>query len=681
MKNPGLIALVILFLLMGSVGISSATGSPVFGSEISSPTVENNTAVSYLAEVMDGYHRTFDVYTDADAAGNHFPARGSVAAGNPKDVLPMDEIYPFDPHAGIHCIECRFTPAAGSWSGWYFMSGVLTGNMTQPGLNWGTYPDAGVNLSGASALTFWSRGAAGGERVQFFALGVGWNVESGAPEQAYPDSSPRAATDVITLTPEWKQYSIDLQGKDLRYVLGGFGWVATSAENTNGTATFYLDDIRYDKARLDEPRFLTSYETIPSGDEFDIVMQNVAFTYDNVVALLAFLAENDTERAALIADALVYAQEHDRYYSDGRLRNAYMGGDLILPPGWTPNGREGTVRMPGWYDATDRKWYEDRFQVSTHTGNVAWAMIGLLTYYETAGGEQYLDAAERMGEWIESNCYDPTGIAGYSGGYDGWEGNLTPLAYKSTEHNIDLVVAFQKLYAVTGNETWRIRAENASGFVEAMWDTDEGKFWIGTLPDGRTVNTDVVPLDAQAWSVLAFREKSDAYLPALTYSEQNLSVDGGFDFNRDRDGVWYEGTAQMAAAYRSVDDMENWQNALDAIRSAQDTATGGVPAASRDGLTTGLNITMENGEEIPWVYYDRLHTGATGWLVLAEEGVNPFWMGNGTPTNGNFLSTSYFLAITIPLSENIKDLPSFSIDDRQDFHHHLLAHRNTFEKR
>src|SRR5262245_6502544 len=29
----------------------------------------------------------------------------------------------------------------------------------------------------------------------------------------------------------------------------------------------------------------------------------------------------------------------DCFYKDGRIRNAYQGGDLILPPGWTPSGR------------------------------------------------------------------------------------------------------------------------------------------------------------------------------------------------------------------------------------------------------------------------------------------------------------------------------------------------------
>lgn len=138
-------------------------------------------------------------------------------------------------------------------------------------------------------------------------------------------------------------------------------------------ATFYLDDIQYDEARLDEPRLLVSYETLPfpPAPDFDTIMKNVAFICDNAVVHLAYLAHGTADalrRARLLADALVYAQDHDRFYSDGRLRNAYQGGDLVLPPGWTPNGHRGTARLPGWWDSTQQKWVESADQVGTTTG-------------------------------------------------------------------------------------------------------------------------------------------------------------------------------------------------------------------------------------------------------------------------------------------------------------------------
>ncbi|MBK6504540.1 MAG: hypothetical protein IPG02_02465 [Ignavibacteria bacterium] len=159
-------------------------------------------------------------------------------------------------------------------------------------------------------------------------------------------------------------------------------------------------------------------------------MRNVAFTYDNALALMAFLAEGSNDDAKLIADAFVYITQHDRYYSPGRIRNGYMGGDLKTAPGWTPNGRQFTVRMPGW--TQNNQWNEDEFAVSTHTGNAAWLMLGLLAYYEKTGSAEatYLNAAKLVGDWIESNCRDTRGAGGYTAGFEGWEPAPTELYTK-----------------------------------------------------------------------------------------------------------------------------------------------------------------------------------------------------------------------------------------------------------
>ena len=595
-----------------------------------------NSSLDYLAAVMDQYHTTFDVYTDADAAGNHFSSRGAMVeeGWNPANVPKMNEIYANNPHAGITSIECTFTPEAGPWSGWYFLNGVLLDEMTQPNESWGDYPDAGINLSGSLNLTFWARGAKGGEKVRFIAFGVGHDQ---TPAMPFPDSSEKVQTSFINLSQNWQQYYLDIRGRNLSYVLGGFGWVATASDNDNKNVTFYLDDIKYQKPRLEEPRFLVSYQTIHSAYDFDTVLRNTAFTYDNAVALLAFIADNNTARARLIADALVYAQNNDRYFDDGRIRNAYMGGDLVLFPGWTPHGRMNTVRMPGFYNSSEGIWYEDRFQVSTHTGNVAWAMIGLLSFYEHAGGDTYLRAAERMGDWVELNCYNATGIPGYTGGFDGWEGNQTRLTYKSTEHNIDLYVAFRKLYLLTNNETWNVRADKAKGFIGSLWDASEGRFWTGTLSDGNEINREPIPLDVQTWSNLALEDRETQYLRALRYAELHHSNDTGFDFNEDRDGIWYEGTAQMAAAYRVTGNTTSWQKVVANLTAIQDVS-GGIPAASRDELTTGFNVT----EGVPWLIYHRLHIGATGWMVFAEEGRNPFWLKSYPLPVANFASNITF---------------------------------------
>lgn len=588
----------------------------------------------YLARVMDRFHKTFDVYTDAHAAGNHFPARGRMSSPGDEDAVPpMNEAYEQNPHSGITCIKAIFRSQGSNWGGWYFMNGVLQGKEKKPRQNWGDYPNAGFDMRGTTRLTFWARGERGGERVEFFALGIGRDHHSGDSIKPYPDSSPKVSTGYLTLSTDWQQYSITLKGKDLSYVIGGFGWVTSAFENNNQDITFYIDDIQFDKSRLDEPRLLVSYETIKSTNEFDIIMRNVAFTYDNAVALIGFLASGENKRAKMLADALIYAQQHDRFYEDGRLRNAYQGGDLILFPGWTPNNKTDTARMPGWYDTKhncdtqegcrEGYWFEDKFQVSTHTGNIAWAMLALLGYHEVNGGGQYLFAVERLGNWVERNSRDTRGAGGYTGGFEGWEPTPARLEYKATEHNIDLYAVFMRLYRITKNETWLERANHAKKFVLAMWDEEEGKFWTGTGDDGVRINKEVIPLDIQAWAILALGEEGRPYWKALEYAESHHKVGDGFDFNQDRDGIWYEGTAQMAVAYYVTGQKEKWQKLISALHRAK-FESGGLPAANKDGLTTGFYIT----DGRPWLYFHRAHVGATAWLVLAEKGINPFWFGS-----------------------------------------------------
>ena len=608
-----------LLVLMAAVSRSTA---------IADETDRGDRGLAYLARIMDQYHTTFHVYDDFISAGNHFIERGQMCnRGDESSVPPMDEAWTDNPRSGLNCIRCIFKARKSNWGGWFFLNGAYRRGDVAPTLNWGDLPNAGVDLSGATRLTFWARGENGGEKVRFFAFGTGRNPISGKASKPHPDSAPQTGTGYVELSRDWKEYGMDIRGLEITNVLLGFAWQTKSTINGHRDITFYLDDIRYDKPRLAEPRLLVSYRMLNSADDFDVVLRNVAFTYDNAVALMAFLAAGHMDRSRLLADALLYAQAHDRYYSDGRLRNAYEAGDLALPRGWAPNGRAGSARLPGWWDTTRQKWLEDPTAVGTSAGNMAWAMLALLAYYETAGGESYLAAAEKMGGWIERHCRDERGAGGYTAGYEGWEPEPTKLEYKSTEHNIDLFVAFDRLYRLTGNAVWRERSAHARRFVDAMWDPREGKFWTGTGDDGATAFCDVVPVDIQAWALLALRSDAAPYRRGLDYAEKQLTVGGGFDFNQDTDGIWFEGTAQMALAFQSMGQTARKNELVGFLESAQD-ASGGITASDHDAVSTGFYLS----DGTPWLYYRRLHVGATSWLVLAEHSVNPFWLGSPATT-------------------------------------------------
>ena len=53
-----------------------------------------------------------------------------------------------------------------------------------------------------------AKGENGGERVEFFTCGFGYDGETGKQMVNYPDSCKKCSTGWITLTDEWEEYSI-----------------------------------------------------------------------------------------------------------------------------------------------------------------------------------------------------------------------------------------------------------------------------------------------------------------------------------------------------------------------------------------------------------------------------------------------------------------------------------------
>jgi len=593
----------------------------------------------------------FDVYRDNHGA--YFPSgfMGDAAS------LTIDESCTTTPRAGRTAIRVAYSGSGHEkWAGVYWQN---------PANNWGKVP-GGFDLSGFQKVTFWARGERGGEHVEFKAGGLNVSPTDGLP---YGDSFDTDATPQ-TLTETWRKYSIDLKDQDLSSVIGAFCFTVAGGQNPGG-CVFYLDDIRYeralppeslanvfgglcvvtsasanpggcaffiddvsfDKPRLEAPRFLRSYRPQKITDR---PLTNVAFTYDNALAMLAYLGggtNDDWRRAKLIGDAFVYCTQHDRQFFDNRLRNAYRAGDLTAFPG-------GPALLPGWqgWNGTRDTWLESNYDVGSSTGNLAWAMIALLSYAQARPDPEYVAAAAQMGEWIAANCRRmDDDLGGYTGGVEFPDGTWTNVTWRSTEHNIDLYVAFAKLYALTGQPRWRAASRRAATFVRAMWDPKAGHFWTGTLADSARTNRSFIPLDAQAWGVLAFPEPG--YLGALSWAKRACGASyhfpaaggspaftfEGFDFNTDRDMPWPEGTAQMAEALRVAGRGAEADHYLAELEKLQAYAPGddgaGIVAAPADGLTTGYG----------YPYNRRLHVGATAWFLLAELGVNPLAGGEPAP--------------------------------------------------
>ena len=128
-----------------------------------------------------------------------------------------------NPHSGKTCLKLEYRKS-NDWGGIVWQN---------PENDWGDKP-GGFNLTGAKKLTFWARGDKGGEQVDFSYGGI-------QKDKPFHDSSDGKVS--VELTTEWKQYAIDLTGKDLSCIKSGFGW---SFQGAGKPVAFYLDDIQYE---------------------------------------------------------------------------------------------------------------------------------------------------------------------------------------------------------------------------------------------------------------------------------------------------------------------------------------------------------------------------------------------------------------------------------------------------
>lgn len=134
------------------------------------------------------------------------------------------------PHSEPACIKVTY-PTFGpkGWGGVYWQNRMG---------NWGDHTGDDLSNGGYRYITFWARGQNGDETVEFKAGDI-------KASKTHADSF-EASIGKVSLTRTWRLYKMDLTGKDLSSVIGGFCWIANRPSNPNGL-TFYLDDIRFER--------------------------------------------------------------------------------------------------------------------------------------------------------------------------------------------------------------------------------------------------------------------------------------------------------------------------------------------------------------------------------------------------------------------------------------------------
>jgi hypothetical protein len=166
----------------------------------------------------------FYILTD-DETKNHFYSSGWM--GDSSDLKVSAAYIDGRPELGKTCMRVTYLALGKKeWAGIFWQ---------HPSGNWAT-KDGGFNLKGASCITFWARGEKGGEKISEFKMG--------GLTGKYPDSD-TAWIGPVKLKKEWAEYKINLEGKDLRYISGGFCFTVLATDDPSG-CTFYLADVKYE---------------------------------------------------------------------------------------------------------------------------------------------------------------------------------------------------------------------------------------------------------------------------------------------------------------------------------------------------------------------------------------------------------------------------------------------------
>jgi len=686
-------------------------------------------AYSLLNERITENRRHFYVYQDGDSGFNHgFPSGFFADKTSTLEKIDLDAFCIDDYNSTNGCstdptrLDCeRSTILRISFDS--LLPGEFAGVNIEEPENFVERPGSfGYDLRGATHVAFEVRSPTPG------GIGVQFGVGDKTTDFIHITQSSNYTTMSIPLT------SLNLSESDLADVHILFT-VVTNDNNAPNGGTVLLDNIRFEPVPTSQQTALSfplSTETcgvvplqtpdpgrvlIPS----DQVLSNPTTTYESALTLLSLLERNtqeDLDNAKLIADAFLYALDHDNHglplptTPDGSvgLHNAYMSGDIALfNDQGVGAGQKGDVRFSG-FSASPELCGPTGFCLvldGATGGNNAFAILALALAHQKTNDDRYLEGAKEIGHWIVSNLTDTTGT-GFGGYYLGYpdEGKPKELQKgKSTENNADIFAAFRLLAEIekernNSNEAefWIMQANIAGDFLMEMFNSTNGSLYAGTVPvstpegagidpSGPQRGDDVINvfdfLDSNTFTTLAvatsprYRNRIDWRRPVqfvLDNFAQVITVGGqefqGFNIVQNPtagpNGIAWEFTAQAVVAMRLVDRIyketrfeESARFYLNQIEQAQISA----PFGDGRGLVAS---TMQDGDVLPPLEQclstpfqcipERVGLAATNWAIYADLNFNSLSLVNASPLAfDDTVTTAEDTAVTINVLTNDTD--------------------------
>lgn len=298
--------------------------------------------------------------------------------------------------------------------------------------------------------------------------------------------------------------------------------------------------------------------------------KDICYTYDEAVAAIAFQAKGDAVNARKVLDALKSMQ-----YADGSWNTAYYCTSKAVQ------------------------------ETQKHVGPVLWVAMAVAYYEKRTGDTQYHAMGDKAVQWSLQFKQADGGVNG------GLDFNGTLLTWSSTEHNDDAYSAYTSFGYTTH------AAQVKSYLDNTVWDAANLRWYAG-----RNDPTD--PMDVNAWGVSALGttgtrdyQRSLDYVMSHHRSTQSVRVGAttttvdGFDFNSDRNDVWFEGMGQMILAFRLVG----------RTADADYFTTQLLKGQQSDG---GVQYSLKGTNNGYWTMSKLKSVSASGWLIFAADGVNPF---------------------------------------------------------
>jgi hypothetical protein len=283
----------------------------------------------------------------------------------------------------------------------------------------------------------------------------------------------------------------------------------------------------------------------PAGlvDSFVEDNADIAYTYDNALAALAFISGGDLSAAANVLDAFAMIGAEP----DGGFLHRYRASNGAPAYG-----------LPG-------------------VGHNAYLLQAIALYRFETGDTAYDDLALGVANYLLAHQDSDGGLIGRTG-----------VTWKSTENNLAAYAALVSAATTFDRPMLARKADLLFAFlVDECWD--EMRFLTGE-------NDPMIVTDAQALGAMTL---GPAYAGGAYWVEdhtlatqryQGRKQVTGFDLNTDRDTVWTEGTLQQAMAFLIAGDVDR---AADYRREAEklSLSSGAFWQASNTG-STGFGETF-----------------------------------------------------------------------------------------